>query len=124
MELMDKTASTGSTMREILDAYAGAQRALFRGYHIGGCSHCSFQPDETLEQVCQRNGGLNADEVLEQIRASHEQDEKILIEPEKLAQWLQQDKSIRLVDVRSRPEFEAVNINGSVLLSQDIMPQI
>ena len=117
-------AQTHSTMRDLLTSYPGAQRALFRRYHIGGCSHCSFQPEETLEQVCQRNGGLDANQVLEHIRASHEQDAKILIEPRQLAQWVEQDKSVRLVDVRSREEFEAVNIPDSVLLSQDVMRQI
>src|SRR5437016_3992269 len=45
-----------STMGEVLEAYPGAQRALFRKYHIGGCSSCAFSPAETLEQVCGRNG--------------------------------------------------------------------
>src|SRR5262245_50761337 len=114
---------TGSqmTMREVLELYPGAQRALFRRYHIGGCSHCAFQPEETLEQVCRRNGGLDSVEVLDHIKASHQVDEKIFIEPEDLARWLGQDKSIRLVDVRSREEFEAVNIEGSILLSQNVM---
>ena len=111
-------------MRDLLTSYPGAQRALFRRYHIGGCNHCSFQPEETLEQVCQRNGGLNANQVLEHIRASHEQDAKILIEPKELAEWLKQDKSIRLLDVRSREEFEAVHIEGAVLMSQPMMQEI
>ena len=63
-------------------------------------------------------------EVLAHIQSSHEQDAKILISPKELAELLKQDKSIRLVDVRSREEFEAVNIAGSVLLSQDVMRQI
>ena len=116
--------SAGSAMREVLDAYPGAQRALFRRYHIGGCSHCGFQPEETLEQVCQRNGGLDPNEVLDHIGTSHEQDAKILIEPKELAAMLERDKSIRLVDVRSREEFEATNIPGSVLLSQDTMREL
>jgi rhodanese-related sulfurtransferase len=111
-------------MREVLEIYPGAQRALFRGYHIGGCSHCGFQPEETLEQVCARNGGLNSDEVLAHIRASHEQDENILIEPKDAAAWRERDNSVRLVDVRSREEFEAVHVPGSVLLSQDVMREI
>src|SRR5437773_7644601 len=90
------------TMREVLEAYPGAQRAMFRRYHIGGCSQCGFLASETLEQVCQRNGGLDVNEVLDQIRTSHQQDAKILIEPKELAEWLNQDKSIRLLDVRSR----------------------
>jgi rhodanese-related sulfurtransferase len=115
---------TQSTMREVLETFPGAQRALFRKYHIGGCSSCGFSPDETLEQVCARNGNLNVDEVLEHIKSSHELDAKIFIGAKELAELLKQDKSIRLVDVRSREEFEAVHIEGSVLLSQDVMRQI
>src|SRR5216110_1979689 len=106
----------GSTMGEVLEAFPGAQRALFRRYHIGGCSSCAFQSDETLEQVCRRNGDLNVEEVLDHIETSHEQDEKILISPKDLAEWLKQDQSVRLVDVRAREEFEAVHIEGSTLL--------
>lgn len=119
-----ETISPQSAMSQVLEAYPGAQRALFRRYHIGGCSSCAFRPDETLEQVCERNGGLNVEEVLEHIRSSHEQDTKIFIAPKDLAEWLKQDKTIKLVDVRSREEFEAVNIEGSLLLSQDVMRQV
>jgi rhodanese-related sulfurtransferase len=113
-----------STLREVLEVYPGAQRALFRRYHIGGCSSCAFQPGETVQELCARNGGLNAPEVLEHIRSSHEQDAKLLISAAELAQWLQQDSSVRLVDVRSREEFEAVHIENSVLLSQPTMREI
>jgi len=113
-----------SRMREVLEAYPGAQRALFRRYHIGGCSSCAFQPEETLAQVCERNGKLNVDEVLGHIAASHEQDEQILIGPKELAEWVRQDPALRLVDVRCREEFEAVRMQGSVLLSQPVMKEI
>ena len=111
-------------MSAVLEIFPGAQRALFRRYHIGGCSSCGFSPDETLAQVCARNGNLDVAEVLAHIQSSHEQDAKILISPKELAELLQKDKSVRLVDVRSREEFEAVNIAGSVLLSQDVMREL
>ena len=113
-----------STMHEVLEVFPGAQRVLFRRYHIGGCSSCGFQPDETLAQICTRNGNLDVAEVLAHIQSSHEQDAKILISPKELAGLLQQDKSVKLVDVRSREEFEAVHIEGSVLLSQDVMREL
>jgi len=119
-----ETIAPQSLMSEVLETFPGAQRALFRRYHIGGCSSCAFQPGETLEQVCQRNGGLDVNEVLAHIKTSHEEDEKLLISPRELAERLGQDKSIRLVDVRAREEFEAVHIEGSMLLSQDVMRQI
>ncbi len=113
-----------SMMREILEAFPGAQRALFRKYHIGGCSQCGFQPAETLEQVCRRNGGLDAQEVLAHIKASHQEDEKIFIGPKELAERLKHDKSIRLLDIRSREEFEAVHLEGSELLTQPVMRDV
>src|SRR6266700_1271193 len=113
-----------STMGDVLVAYPGAQRALFRRYHIGGCASCGFSPEETLEQLCQRNGGLEVNAVLEHIRTSHDQDARILIEPQELAEWLKQEKSLRLLDVRSREEFEAVHIEGEQLMSQPVMQEI
>src|ERR1035437_3329950 len=111
-------------MSAVLENFPGAQRALFRGYHLGGCSNCGFQPTEPLAQVCARNGNLDVAEVLAHMQSSHEQDAKVLISPKDLAGLLQTDKSVKLLDVRSREEFEAVNIAGSVLLSQDVMREL
>jgi rhodanese-related sulfurtransferase len=124
METVTENINGQSTMREVLEAYPGAQRALFRRYHIGGCSSCGFQPDETLEQLCQRNGGLKVNEVLAHIKTSHEEDARVFISPAQLSNWLKEDASIRLLDVRTREEFEAVHIEGSMLLSQDMMREI
>lgn len=118
------TIQSQSPMSIVLEAFPGAQRALFRRYHIGGCSSCGFQPTETLAQVCERNGNLDVAEVLTHIQSSHEQDAKVLIEPKQLDALRQQDPAVRLVDVRSREEFEAVHIEGSALMSQDTMRQI
>jgi rhodanese-related sulfurtransferase len=118
------TINPHSPMSAVLEKFPGAQRALFRRYHIGGCSSCGFQPMETLAEVCARNGNLDVAEMLVHIQASHEQDAKVLISPKELAELLQNDKSVKLVDVRSREEFEAVNIAGSVLLSQPVMQQL
>jgi rhodanese-related sulfurtransferase len=124
MTLPETSITPHSTMREVLDAYPGAQRALFRKYHIGGCSSCGFQPTETLDELCRRNNDLNVDEVLAYIRTSHEQDGQILISPKDLAEYRRTHPGVKLVDVRSRQEFEAVHIEGSVLLSQTVMQEM
>jgi rhodanese-related sulfurtransferase len=124
MYCLSMSVSVQSSMREVLEQYPGAQRALFRRYHIGGCSSCGFSPEETLAQVCARNGNLDTAEVLAHIQSSHELDAKVLISPTELAQVMQQDKSVKLVDVRSREEYEAVKIEGSMLLSQPVMQQL
>jgi rhodanese-related sulfurtransferase len=113
-----------STMQEILEAFPGGQRALFRKYHIGGCSHCSFQPDETLASVCQRNNHLDPNQVLAFLQESHAEDEKVLLSPQALAKERLANPSLKLLDVRSRQEFEAVHIEGSILMSQPTMQEI
>jgi rhodanese-related sulfurtransferase len=124
MLMLNELVNFQSPMSAVLEKFPGAQRALFRRYHIGGCSSCGFSPDETLAQVCARNGNLDVAEVLAHIQSSHEQDAKVLISPAELAELIQKDKTVKLVDVRSREEFEAVNIAGSVLLSQDVMREL
>ena len=113
-----------SSMKDVLEVYPGAQRALFRKFHIGGCSACGFQPTETLGEVCARNGNLNVAEVLEHIKASHEQDAKVFISPKELAAMRGKDRAVKLLDVRSREEFEATHIEGSVLMSQPVVQEI
>jgi rhodanese-related sulfurtransferase len=122
--IMSDTIHPQSTMREVLAVYPGAQRALFRKYHIGGCSSCGFQPTETLEQVCARNGNLKVAEVLEHIQTSHEEDARIFISPAQLSELRQKDKGIKLLDVRSREEFEATHIDGAILMSQPVVQEI
>ena len=119
-----KSIGAKSSMQEVLAVYPGAQRALFRKYHIGGCSSCGFQPAETLAQVCARNNNLNVEEVLEQIKSGHEQDEKIFITARQLAELRSQNPSLKLLDVRSREEFEATHIDGSILMSQPTVQEI
>src|SRR5215469_11335357 len=68
-------------MAELVQEYPGAQRALFRAYHIGGCSSCGFRPEETLAQVCKRNDDLPVDQVIDTIIAGHEADQKMQISP-------------------------------------------
>ena len=67
---------------------------------------------------------MNVSEVLEHLKTSHEQDARIFIEPAELADLLKTDSAVRLVDVRSREEFEAVRLDGSRLLSQEVMREI
>lgn len=124
MKATEQKIGPESRMSDVLAVYPGAQRALFRKYHIGGCSSCSFQPTETLEQVCRRNNDLNVNEVLEHIKSSHEQDGKIFIEPKELTELLARDTSVKLLDVRSREEFEATHIEGSMLMSQQTVQEI
>lgn len=111
------------TMRELLTQMPGAQRALFRRYHIGGCASCGFQPEETLAEVCARNGNLPVPEVIEHLLASHEADQQVQLSPTEASELVKAGGA-RLVDIRTREEFDAVHIAGSTFFTQELMHEL
>jgi rhodanese-related sulfurtransferase len=112
------------TMDDLLTQMPGARRALFARYHIGGCRSCGFEGTETLAAVCRRNENLDPEEVIAHLAASDEQDRLMQIEPEELARELAAGTPIRLIDVRSREEHEAVRLPESELMTQDLLQQL
>jgi rhodanese-related sulfurtransferase len=118
------TVDPNITMRELLVQLPGAQRALFRKYHIGGCSSCGFSPEETLAQVCARNENLDVDEVIEHIIASEEAERAMQIEPRDLAERIARGEKVYLLDVRTREEYDAVKIDNAHLFTQELMQEI
>jgi rhodanese-related sulfurtransferase len=118
------TIDPNISMKALLEEYPGAQRALFRTYHIGGCSSCGFAPTETLGAVCERNGQLPMDEVIQTILAAHEAEAKIQISPSEVAQRINAGEQLPLIDVRSREEWDTVHLEGSTFLTQELMHEI
>lgn len=118
MQATDLTTAT--PMGVILETLPGARRALFARYHLGGCQSCAFSNEETLAELCQR-AELNEVEVLDHLLASHEHDSTLLMEPviarEKMA-------ALRLIDIRTREEHEAVSIPGSGFFTQELQQQL
>lgn len=47
---------------------------VFSSYHLGGCSHCSINEIETIEQVCQ-GYGVEVDILLESLNNLLEDEE-------------------------------------------------
>jgi len=118
------TIDPNITMKELLAQFPGAQRALFRKYHIGGCASCGFSPEETLAGVCARNENLNVDEVIDHITTSHDADLAMQIEPCELADRIAAGEPVYLLDVRTREEFEAVKLPNAHLFTQELMQEI
>ena len=118
------TIDPNITMRELLEQFPGAQRAMFRKYHIGGCSSCGFSPDETLAGVCARNENFNVDEAIEHIMASDAAERAMQIEPRELADRLAANEKVTLLDVRTREEWESVKLPESHLFTQELMQEI
>ncbi len=112
-------------MDQLLQARPGAQRVLFAHYHLGGCRSCAFRPEETLEELCSRNGGLPVDEVLAHIEDSHLRDRERQISPAELRRQLEaHPTSLRLLDLRTREEFEDAPLPGARLFTRDLLQEI
>src|SRR3954462_12823455 len=112
------TIDPNVTMKELLVQFPGAQRALFRKYHIGGCASCGFSPEETLAGVCARNENLDVGEVVEHIVTSHDAERAMQIEPRELADRIAAGDAVYLLDVRTREEYDAVKLPGAHLFTQ------
>ncbi len=112
-----------TTMAEVQRRVPGARRALFAAYHIGGCQSCGFGDDETLAEVCERNEGLPVETVIAQLEAAAEHDRAIQIDPAELKAKLDAGTEVRLLDIRSREEFDAVQIPGSQLLTTELQSE-
>lgn len=120
---MDKDVFPQSSMQEILEAYPGAQRALFARYHIGGCSSCGFQPTDTLEAVLRSHQVGDVQEVIEYIKRSQEEQDTLQIPPHELAKLLQERK-VTLLDLRSEAEHRMVHLDGDQQGTQELAQEI
>ncbi|MFQ3671384.1 MAG: rhodanese-like domain-containing protein [Verrucomicrobiia bacterium] len=108
------------TLEEIQSLLPGARRALFRHYHLGGCSSCAFSPKETLAQLAARSN-VDPAQMMAHLLAADQADQAILLDPAELQQWRSQNRPHLLCDIRSREEFEAVHIPGAQFLTQDLV---
>ena len=113
-------------MSALLGQYPGAQRALFRKYHVGGCSSCGFAPTETLAQISARNPHMDLAEVCAYLETSRDEDRAMQIEPRELHALMEaaETQPVHLLDIRTREEYDAVHIAGAHLFSQELMNTI
>lgn len=121
---VDTDLHTGSLMREIQAVFPGAQRTLFRHYHLGGCKSCAFSPEESLEALCRRNQIQDPASVLERIRLSHDEDAAFFINPTELKSLCDSGGAVKLLDIRTKAEYDAVHIDGSLHMTQPVMQDI
>jgi rhodanese-related sulfurtransferase len=110
-------------MKELLEDYPSARRALFAAFHIGGCQSCAFSEEDSLAQVCQEHE-LDVQAACETIARSHEDEQKLLLSPEAVKEKLASKTPPVLVDTRTREEHEAVCLEGSMLLTENTLSNL
>ncbi len=113
-----------SKMGAVLEAFPGAQRALMRRYHIGGCSSCGFAPEDRLGEVLAKHNVLAVGDVIEYIKTSHAEEQRIQIQPQDLAEALKSPTPPRLLDVREPEELAIVKLDGAVPVTQELVQEM
>lgn len=122
---MAKTITGDSPMADVLDAYPAAQRALFRKYHIGGCSSCGFQPSDRLKDVLKSHDVEEGiDSVITFIQQSQEVDNKTKVDAAGLKKLIDTKESFRLVDMRGPDETAFGIIPNALQLTQELVRQM
>jgi len=110
-----------STMGEILSAYPTAKTVLFARFHIGGCTSCSYQPDQTLAEVRAQHGvPAPVEAMLAAIHDSASIEATLRITPEALRTALAGPTPPRLLDARSPAEHAWTRIAGTELLTAEL----
>jgi len=100
------------TMAEIQRLYPSARRALFQRYHVGGCSSCAFEEQDTLEKVCQDHNLLDVPGVIQHLLRSHEVDQRMQVEPEVVKGWLDRREKLLFLDLR-QPAQGGAKVSGA-----------
>lgn len=120
------TIEPGTRMADVLAGYPGARRALFRKFHLGGCSSCAIRPEETVAELCARNNIPDPRAVIAEIIESDARDREIEITPARLKELMSGPEHARprLLDIRTREEFDAVHIPGAEFFTRDLMQEI
>lgn len=111
--MSDITITPDLTMEEVLRRAPAAQRALFQRYHIGGCSHCAFQPSDTLGQVAADHNILDVNEMIATIKQAEELDGTIQIGPKVVKEWLDRNEEFTFLDCRMPEEWEQASVEGA-----------
>ena len=121
--MTSRTIDEASTMQEVLDAYPGAQRALFQRFHIGGCNSCGYEPGHLLGEVARSHKIRDLDEVIEFIKQAEHSDRRFQISPADVVAGLRSTAAPRLIDVRTREEWELARIQGAELNTEELAQQ-
>ena len=118
------TINAASTMQEVLAAYPSAQRALFQRFHIGGCNSCGYEPGDILGEVVRSHKIKDLDELIAFIEQAEQADRRMQMSPVDVAAALQSKLPPRLVDVRTREEWELARIQCATLNTEELAQEM
>jgi rhodanese-related sulfurtransferase len=115
---MSLIITADTTMGEILQAYPAAKVGLFQRYHIGGCSACSYQPTDTVAEVCATHKITDSiEQIAACIRGSDAVEMELHIRPTQVAAGLRSGEGWRVLDARTPEEFARRRLPSAQLIT-------
>ena len=118
----DKKITEDMSMGKVIEEFPSSQRALFQGFHIGGCNSCGYSMDESIKQVCEKHN-KSVDEVIDYIYKSDEIEKKMHIDVDAAKVWIAEEP-VKIIDIRDIHETEGGMIENSILLDRPLMNEI
>lgn len=108
-------------MGEILAAYPTAKTVLFARFHIGGCTSCSYEPQQTLAAVrAQHQVAAPVDAMIAAIEQSAAIEATLRLDVPTLRARLDRPAPPRLLDARSQAEFDWSRLPGAQLVTPEL----
>lgn len=112
-----------TVMSELMAAYPGARRALFKGFHVGGCQSCGFAETDTITDVATKHD-KDAQAMVTYIQEAHARESALWISPQGALATFRNGSEARLIDLRSPEEFAAAHIDGAEPISESFAEEI
>jgi rhodanese-related sulfurtransferase len=116
--------SLDTSMNEVERTFPFAKVLLHAKFHLGGCSKCGYEPEETIAEVANKHS-KDKNALLEALNIGVQDMSQCEVSPSKMQMVLESvHQNTLLIDVREPWEFELVHLPGSVLLSETNMEQL
>ena len=111
-------------MNEVESSFPFAKVLLHAKFHVGGCSKCGYEDNETLNEVALKHS-KNGEAMVQALNDGLQEMAQAEISPEKVKMILDSiHQSTLFVDVREPWEFDMAHLPGSVLLQEDNMDTV
>lgn len=113
---MENKFSLKTQMKEVEILFPYTRSTLHTQFHIGGCSKCGYEPQNTIEDVAKKYS-KDPNVVLESLIQGFEDMNSAEISIEKFTEIQKSSQKYLVIDVREEWEYHIAHIPESLLLT-------
>lgn len=114
---METNFTLNSQMKEIEAKFPYTRSTLHTQFHIGGCTKCGYEPEQTIDDVAKKYS-KDPNMLLESLNQGFEDMNTSEISVEKFSKILASSNNILILDVREEWEYNIAHIPNSILLTE------